>query len=298
MSQTAALLLAVPRRPLRVLPRRWVLILPALLMVVLLLALPYLNIVVMSFRVPSTSAPYAPGFTLSNYVKALTDPLYLGVLFRTLKLSVIVTLACLLIGYPMAYHLARTRSRLRGLLYACILSPLLVGVVIRCYGWIILLARNGLFNMTLRDWGVIDRPLQLMNNELGVVIALVHIYLPFMVLPLLGAIQAINPSLEEAARSLGAPPSRIFRRVVFPLSLPGVQSGALLVFVLSASAYVTPVVVGGSQVKLMAPLVVQQLADAFLWPFGSALAIVLSVVGAVSILLWLLITQRAIKGTV
>ena len=293
MSHAASL--APPRRSLR-LPRRALLILPALAMVTLLLAIPYLNIVVMSFRVPSTSAPYAPGFTFANYVKALTDSLYLGVLLRTLKLSVIVTAVCLLVAYPMAYHLARTRSRLRGLLFTCILSPLLVGVVIRCYGWIILLARNGLINMQLRQWGLVERPIPLMNNELGVVIGLVHIYLPFMVLPLLGAIQGINPALEEAARSLGAPPSRIFRRVVLPLSLPGVQSGIVLVFVLSVSSYVTPVLLGGSQVQLMAPMVVQQLADAFLWPFGSALAIVLSVVGGASILLWLVITQRAMKG--
>ena len=277
-------------------PRQTWLVVPALALVILFLAIPYLNIVVMSVRTPSTTAPYAPGFTLGSYIKALTDPLYLSVLWRTLRLSVLVTVLCLAIGYPVAYHLARTRSRMRGLLFACILSPLMVGVVIRCYGWIILLSNNGLINATLRQWGLTAHPVPLMYNELGVVIGLVHIYLPFMILPLLGAVQGINPALEEAARSLGAPRLRTMRRVVLPLSMPGIQSGTVLVFVLSASSYVTPILLGGSRVQLMAPMVVQQLADAFLWPFGAALAIVLAITGGLSVLVWLRITQRLIRG--
>ncbi|HEY0185567.1 MAG TPA: ABC transporter permease [Rhodopila sp.] len=275
---------------------RWLLILPALLLVLLFLGVPYLNIVVMSFRTPSTGAPYAPGFTVASYAKALSDPLYLGILWRTLRISVLVTALCLLIAYPVSYHLARTRSRFRGLLFACILSPLLVGVVIRCYGWIILLANNGLVNVTLRQWGLIRRPLPMLNNEFGVTLGLVHIYLPFMILPLLGAIQGINPSLEEAARSLGASRIWVMRHVVWPLSAPGVQSGTVLVFVLSVSSYVTPVVLGGSRVQMMAPIVVQQLDEAFLWPFGTALAIVLAITGGLSVVAWFRITQRLFKG--
>jgi putative spermidine/putrescine transport system permease protein len=250
----------------------------------------------MSFRTPSTTAPYAPGFTLANYVKTLSDPFYLAVLVRTLYLSVLVTVVCLLIAFPVAYHLARTQSRMRGLLFACMLSPLLVSAVIRCYGWIIILANNGLINAGLKQWGFIERPVPLMYNELGVVIGLVHIYLPFMVLPLLGAMQGINPSLEEAAQSLGAQRLTVMRRVVMPLAMPGVQSGATLVFVLAASAYVTPVVLGGSRVKLMTPMVVQQLAETFLWPFGAALAITLALIGAVCVVAWARVTQRLMKG--
>ncbi len=135
-----------------------------------------------------------------------------------------------------------------------------------------------------------------MYNEFGVIVGLVHVYLPFMVLPLLGALQGINPSLEEAAQSLGAKRSTVMRRVVVPLAMPGVQSGAILVFVLAASAYVTPVVLGGSRVKLMTPMVVQQLAETFLWPFGAALAIVLAVIGGISVFVWARATQRLMKG--
>ena len=275
---------------------QWLLILPALLLVVVFLGVPYLNIVVMSFRTPSTAAPYAPGFTLASYTKALSDPLYIGILWRTLRISVLVTALCLLVGYPVSYHMARTRSRFRGLLFAAILSPLLVGVVIRCYGWIILLANNGLINVTLRQWGFISRPLPMLYNEFGVTLGLVHIYLPFMILPLLSAIQGINPSLEEAARSLGASRIWVMRHVVWPLSASGVQSGTVLVFVLSVSSYVTPVVLGGSRVQMMAPIVVQQLDEAFLWPFGTALAIVLAITGALSVVAWFRITQRLFRG--
>jgi putative spermidine/putrescine transport system permease protein len=272
------------------------LVVPALGLVLFFLVIPYFNIAVMSFRNPSTSAPYAPGFTLNNYIRALTDPFYLTILAQTLWVSALVTFVCFVLGFPVAYHLARTTSCARSLLYACVLCPLLVSAVIRCYGWMIILANNGLINASLRQWGVIDRPLPLMYNELGVIIGLVHINLPFMILPLLGALQSINPALEEAAHSLGAKRMTVMRRVVMPLAMPGIQSGAILVFVMAASSFVTPVLLGGSRVKLMATTVVQQLSEAFLWPFGAALAIVLAFVGAMSVLAWARLTQRLIKG--
>lgn len=278
--------------------RRRLLILPALLLVLLFLVVPYFNIVVMSFRTPSTSMPYAPGFTLANYARALTDGFYLSVLWRTLYLSLIVTLACFVIGFPVAFHLARTTSRLRSLLYACVLTPLLVSAVIRCYGWMIILANNGLINDTLKQWGLITKPLPLMYNEFGVVVGLVHINLPFMILPLLGALQGVNPVLEQAARSLGARRFTVLRRIVLPLAIPGIQSGAILVFVMAASSYVTPVLLGGSRVKLMSTMVVQQLSETFLWPLGAALAMVLAGVGALTVLAWAKLTQRLIKGEV
>src|SRR5215471_3972955 len=126
----------------------------------------------------------------------------------------------MLIGYPVAYHLARTRARFKGLLYVCILSPLLVGVVVRCYGWIILLANNGLINNTVKQMGLAPHGLPLMYNAFGV--GLVHVFLPFMILPILSAIQSIDPALEDAARSLGASRARTMARIVIPLSLPGI----------------------------------------------------------------------------
>jgi putative spermidine/putrescine transport system permease protein len=273
--------------------KRWLLALPALITVSLLIVLPYINIVVMSFRTPSTTAPYAPGFTLANYLRAFTDSFYLELLGDTLRLALIITAICLVVAYPAAYHLARTPSKWRGVLYAMVLSPLLVGVVIRTFGWIILLANNGLINQLLEALGL--PAARLMYNEFGVIVALVHVFLPFMILPLMGAIQSIDPRLEEAARSLGAGRAKVFRRIVLPLSMPGIQSGCILVFILSCGAFITPVLLGAGRVHTLTTEVVTML-DQFLWPRGAALALMLSVVGLICVWLWVRLTGRAMRG--
>ncbi|MBI1774542.1 MAG: ABC transporter permease [Proteobacteria bacterium] len=260
--------------------RRLSLIAPAAVLLVAFLLLPYLNIVLMSLRPPAQGAPYGAGFTLANYAKALTDPYYLGNLFGTLWVGAATTVACLVLGFPVAWQLARGAGRWRGLCYGIVLSPLLVGIVIRSFGWTILLGNNGLINRGLVRLGVIEAPLALMYNGLGIVIALTHVFLPFMILPIMGAIQGIDPALETAARSLGAARMRIFRRIVFPLAMPGIQSGCILVFVLAISSYVTPVLIGGMRVKTLAVTVVDTLIDAFQWPFGAALALILTFAGA------------------
>lgn len=274
--------------------RHWLFAAPALLVVTVFIALPYVNIGVMSFRTPSNLAAYGPGFTAENYIKVLTDPLYLGLLKDTLIYAVITSAITLVLGYPVAFHLARTQSRWRGLLYACVLSPLLTGVVIRCFGWIVLLAGNGLVNEALKGIGV--SPIQFMYRPTGVIVALVHVFLPFMILPIMNTIQGIDPRLEEAARTLGASQATVFRRVIFPLSMPGVQSGVILVFVLSASAYVIPMLLGGGRVQTMPTIVVQQLLGSFLWPFGAALALVLSVSVVVVLLFFVAATRRSMRG--
>src|SRR5262249_35726927 len=149
----------------------------------------------------------------------------------TLLYAAATAAICLVLAYPTALHLARTKSRLRGLLYAAVLSPLLTGVVIRCFGWIVLLATQGLVNDALRALGL--GPVQFLYSPVGVIIALVHVFLPFMILPIMNAIEAVDPHLEEAARTLGASPAAVFRRITLPLSMPGVQSGVILVFVLA-----------------------------------------------------------------
>lgn len=275
---------------------RRALIAPAAIVLGVFLVIPYINIIVMSFRVPTFGAPYAPGFTLGNYGRILSDPYFLNVLADTLLLGVTTTVICLILGYPLAYHLARSNSRWKSLLYVFVLSPLLVGVVVRSFGWLILLSGNGVVNQTLIASGLLERGLQLMNNKLGVTIALVHVFLPFMILPLIGNIQSIDPSLEAAGRSLGATRAKVFWRIFLPLSLPGIQAGSILVFVLTLSAYVTPVMLGGAQVKTMTVLVVQQLIDVFQWPTGAALALVLSLSGAAAVILYTRFTGRLMRG--
>ena len=268
------------------------LIVPAVGLLTAFFVVPYFSILTMSVRTASTSAPYGDGYTIDHFATALGDEYILGVLGRTVGLGLLVTLIALVLGYPVAYHLARTRSRWKGLLYTFVLSPLLVGLVVRTFGWMIILSNNGLANQSLQWLGVIESRLQLMNNNLGVTIALVHVFLPFVILPLLGNIQAINPELESAARSLGASRLKTFLRVTLPLSIPGIQAGTILVFVLAISAYVTPAMLGGARAKTMSVLVVQYLIDNFRWPAGAALALILAVTAIVSVWLYLMLTHR------
>jgi putative spermidine/putrescine transport system permease protein len=271
------------------------LIAPAALVLLVFLVIPYVNIVLMSFRPPGDGAPYGVGFTLANYRKFFSDSFYMLQVLNTLWIGFVVTLSCLLIGFPVAWQLARGESRLRPLYYSIVLAPLLVGIVIRSYGWTVLLGNNGVINRTLMGWGVTDGPVPLMYNGLGICIALTHVLLPFMVLPIMSAIQGIDPSLEAAARSLGASRAVAFRRVLLPLARPGIQTGSILVFVLAISAYVTPALIGGLRVKTMAVTVVDALIDTFQWPFGSALALVLSVVGATCVIVFARLTRMRWK---
>lgn len=272
------------------------LIAPAAILLFVFVLLPYLTIVVMSFRTPGQGAPYGEGYTLANYIRFLSDTFYIGQTLNTLMIGFICTVVCLVLGFPVAWQLARGNSRFRGLAYGVVLSPLLVGIVIRSYGWTILLGNNGVINRTLMNLGIVDRPVGLMYNTLGIVIALSHVFLPFMILPIMNAIQGIDPSLESAARSLGASKATIFRRIVLPLAMPGIQAGCILTFVLSLSAYVTPSLIGGSKVKTMAVSVVDALVDTFQWPFGSALALGLAVTGGLIVVAFSLATRMKWKA--
>lgn len=236
------------------------------------------------------------GFTLQHYARFFADGFYLAVLWDTLVLGGLVTAAALLLGYPLAYHLARTRSRWKPLLIVCILSPLLVGIVIRCYGWMILLADRGLINASLVEAGWIAGPLPLMYNRFGVGIALVHVFLPFMVLSLTGVLKRIDPHLLEAATTLGASPWRAFLEVTLPLSLPGILAGSLLVFSLAISSFVVPVLLGGFKVLVLPMIVYEQVLSVFDWPFGAANALVLLVLSVALIAVYIKVTERALRG--
>lgn len=271
----------------------WLLALPALVLIAVFLGAPYVNIVVMSFRAPSTVATYADGFTFANYLRALVDPLYLGLLADTIRYALFSTLVALVLAIPVAVHLARTTSRWQGVLYLFVLSPLLTGVVIRCFGWIVLLANNGLIN-TLAEAVGLGR-MALMYNGFGVTIALTHVFLPFIILPVMNAAQNIDPRLEEAARTLGAGRWTIFRRVQLPLILPGIQSGVILAFVLSASSYVIPSMLGGGRVQTLPMTIVQALLGSLLWPFGAALALLLSAVVIGTVVAFTFTTRNAMR---
>ncbi|MDR7419510.1 MAG: ABC transporter permease [Armatimonadota bacterium] len=276
--------------------RRYGLILPVVLFLIVFLVVPYINMVRISFLVKPAGAPYINEFTLGNYVKVLTDGFYWKILRNTFWYALLTTFLTLVLGYPLAYAIARAPNRRRPLLLMLLIAPLLVGVVIRSYGWLILLGRVGLVNEFLRYLG--RPPVELMYNELGMIIGLVHVFMPFMALSISGALQNISPDVERAARSLGASPWKTFWRVTWPLSLPGVFAGILLVFVLAVSSYVIPILLGGNNVLVIPMLVVQLLLDAYNWPVGSALAMVFF--GLTALLLWayVKIMNRSLRWSV
>ena len=261
-------------------PRRyWIpglLMSPALLLLLFAFVAPLAILLAYSFYESRAGGVMIPAFTLRQYIRFLGDPFYLYVLWRTVLLGLWVTVWCIVLGYPLAYVLARTRSRhLQSILITLLLVPLMTSVVVRSYGWMILLANNGLVNKTLLALGVISSAVQLLFNTTGVVIALVAILLPYMILTLMPVIQNIPPSLEEASQSLGANPLRMFRDVVIPLSLPGVGAGSILVFVLTIAAYATPRLVGGSRLLVIPIFVYDQTMALLNWPFASATSFIL-----------------------
>lgn len=274
----------------------WLLIAPALALVAVFFLLPYANMLLMSFFVPARSGPYEPVLTLGNYAAALADPFQWQVLARTLKLGFLTTAITLVLGYPLAWNLARASGHAKGALLVLLLSPLLVGVVIRSFGWMVLLADNGLINSLLRASGLAPEGAKLMYNEFSVLVGTAHIYLPFMVLSISGTLESIAPDLDLAARSLGASSARAFWRIVFPLSLPGVFAGCLLVFVLAVSSYVIPVLLGGFEVLTTPLLVVQTAIDVNNWPGAAAQAVVLFAASLGCIGLYFMLMNRAMRG--
>ncbi|MFZ5822933.1 MAG: ABC transporter permease [Bacillota bacterium] len=269
---------------------------PALVLLLFFFVLPYANMLFMSFMTPGQSGPYDPIPTLNNYLQTVSDPFNWKVLGRTLWYATLTTFITLVLGYPMAYHMSRASSRLKGVLLMLLISPLLVGVIIRSYGWMIILADKGLINTTLMQWGLIEEPLRLMYNPFGVMVGMVHIYMPFMVLSLAGTLQGIHPDVELAGRSLGASGWKTFWRVLWPLSLPGVFAGSILVWVLAVSAYVIPTLLGGNNVITAPMLVVQTIMDKFNWPLGSAQAMGLFAGTMLIVWVYVKLMNRAMRG--
>jgi putative spermidine/putrescine transport system permease protein len=213
-------------------------------------------------------------FSLDNYVKFFADPYYTGVLWTTLRVAALCTAACLVMGLPLAYVLARTQSRFKNVLIMLVVLPLFVGNAVRAAGWMTVFGSRGFLNVSLMQLGVINEPLQIMYTENAVVAGIIAVNLPYMVLTLQSVIEGINRNVEEAAFSLGAGPMRMFRRVLLPLSLPGILAGTILTFILGMNAYATPVLLGGPKFKMMGPLVYGQF-QLNNWPFGAAVAFVL-----------------------
>jgi putative spermidine/putrescine transport system permease protein len=232
------------------------------------------------------------GWTLDKYAEILTDPFYWRVAGNTLNYGATVAIFAVVLSYPIALFLARTTSRFRGILTALAIAPLLTSSVVRTYGWMVILGDRGVINSTLQWLTFIDAPMRLSNNQLGATIAMIEILMPYAILAMLSGFGRLNVHLEEAATMLGANRFRVFTRVILPLSLPGVITAALLVFVLAISGFITPRLMGGGRVFVLGTEVFQEATVTLNWPLAAALAVMLLVLFSSVIVIY----RRALRA--
>ncbi|WP_375460892.1 ABC transporter permease [uncultured Enterovirga sp.] len=251
------------------------LVFPAGLLVAALLVGPMLYLGRISLNHYDPAQMMVEALTLENYVRAAADPYYRNVMATTLVMAFTCTALTLLLGFPAGYWIARMQSRWKSLVTVLTLVPLLVGNVVRVAGWVGLLGNEGFVNVGLQAVGLTSGPVKILYTPGAVVIGTIAVVLPYMVLTLASVIEGIPRAVEEAAANLGAPNLTVFRRIVWPLALPGVAAGSTLVFILCMNTFATAVLLGGSQFKMMAPAVYDQFSKGSNWPFGAALAFIL-----------------------
>jgi ABC-type spermidine/putrescine transport system permease subunit I len=248
---------------------------PTVAYLLFLLFLPILYAVYISFFEYSATEIITWDFTLQHYRSLLLDPFYRGLLWYTIKLSLIVSACCVVIGYPIGYFIAKTTAMKRQLALFAVFLPLMVGTVVRVYGWIVLFSTNGIINNILQ--ALVGTKVDLLGNTLSVTIGLVGVYLPLVVLPVYSSIEDIPDSLVMAARNLGANRLEAFYKVTFRLSLPGLVTGTIFAFVLTMNSIVTPDLLGGRTDLTMGLLIYDQAVGGLNWPFASAIGTVLTI---------------------
>ncbi|TFF02603.1 ABC transporter permease [Pseudomonas sp. BCA14] len=265
--------------------RGYLLSLPALLLFFGLLVLPLGLTLVLSFNVFDYQAGVkADEWTFTHYLSLLRDAYFYEIFWRTFWISALVTLLCVVIGVPEAYILSRMGTPWRSVFLILILTPLLISVVVRAFGWSLLLGADGLVNQVIQALG--GRPMKLLYTPFAVIIALVHVMLPFMIIPVWTSLQKLDPSAEQAALSLGASQATVMRKIVLPQVMPGVLSGTLIVFGLAASSFAIPGLLGGRRLKMVATVVYDQYLSELNWPMGATIAVVLLLVNLLIMLSW------------
>src|SRR3990170_4285801 len=250
--------------------RMLALVLPALLLLAVFFVLPLVKVAVWSLLDAKGG-----GLTVGYYVRAVTETIYLRVVLNTFRISLYVTVICLVLGYPVAYLPAAARPRVASFLMIFVVLPFWISLLVRLYAWIVFLQQSGAVNALLLRLGVIREPLPLVYNLTGVIVGMVHVLLPFMILPLYSVMKGIDPNLMAAAQNLGGTPAQAFRRVFLPLTYPGIGAGTLMVFMLSIGYFVTPALLGGLKETFIAQLIEQQVSVLIDWSFAAALAILL-----------------------
>ena len=269
----------------RSLPIAVALLLPIALVNMLGFLLPVLDLLVMSVRTAEASGALSDAWTLASWSKLTHDVFYLQLLWNTVRMSLIITLLTLLASYPIALYLHRSHGTWRNFLLVLVIAPLLTSAVVRTYGWMVILGDGGVVAAFLRWLGMAKAP-RMVFNTTGVVVGLVEILMPYMILALIAGFGRLNASLEEAASSLGARPWTVFRRIVVPLTLPGIMLGCLLAFVLAVSSFITPKLLGGGRVFLLATEIYDQAIVTLNWPVAAALSLVVLVIFGVALTLY------------
>lgn len=256
-------------------PRPWRLLSPALLAITLLVVVPMSFILVYSFYENIDLAVDKVTFQFGNWNELFSDSYYHNAIWKTFRLSVIVTILAAVLGYIPAYFIANTKYRHKWLLLLLLILPFWVSFIIRTLSWIHILGNQGAINGVLQWLGITDEPLSMMYNEFTVLVGFIHVFLPYMILNVYVSLEGIDENLEPAARTLGCTPWQAFREVTLPLSLPGLAAGSLLVFVLTAGSYVTPLILGGPNDFLFGNLIYDAVLSELNWPMGAALSFTL-----------------------
>jgi spermidine/putrescine transport system permease protein len=251
---------------------------------ILLVAIPFLYVFIMAFMYKDPSGGVKLGFTLENF-KQVFDPLYLKIFGESIFISLFTTIVCILIAYPFTYFIAQKTTIKKTVFMAMVIVPFLVSSLIRLFGWINILRKDGILNSVLIKLGLIQQPLELVYNTTGVMIGLVYMLLPFMILPLYSSIEKLDKSLLEACSDLGAKPAKAFLKVTLPLTMPGIFAGSILVFIPALGYFFVTDILGGSKTQVIGNIIRNQFITARNWPLGSAISIFLIVITL--ILVWL-----------
>lgn len=272
----------------------WGLALPAVLLVVALAIIPAAILVFQAFRTPDGT-----GFTLSHFESLFGSRLFNQAFWRTIRVSVITTILTVIGGYPLALLIVRASPRYAFVIFVIVLFPLMVSVVVRTFGWVVILGPTGIINQALTGIGLISQPLRMTQNEFGIIVGETHLLLPYMVLALLSVLRRADPHLEEAALSLGANPLTAFFRVVLPMSIPGLLSGVFLVFSLAITAFATPLVMGGARSPMLSTLVYRYALTNYNWSAAAAVALVLATIAItfvaiqkIAVVMWMRSNER------
>lgn len=276
----------------------WMLI-PSLLFVLVFFIFPCLSLFSYSVMTQGAQGRIGAPFTLANFAQISADPFIWRIFVATIRISIITSILAVIFAYPVALVIARGHPQFSRLATIIIIAPLMVSIVVRTYGWQLLLANsgNGVVNWVLYQFGFPKVTFRVMFSETAVIIGSLHVFFPMMVLPLATALSRISPAVEEAAKTLGAPAWRVFWRVTLPLSIPGLAAGLTFVFSLTASSYVTPALLGGNRAMMLGNLLDQQITATYNWPLGAAIAVVMVVlVFAVNALSMLVLERRRAGG--